>query len=183
MRLKNKTRFISTFILGSILFMAGGCKKKDTGPKPSIGGTYQGGIVFYIDNTGIHGLVSAPTDLGTGSPWGCLGSAISGADGTTMGAGNQNTKDITYGCSEAGTSARICTDLDLNGFNDWYLPSKDELNLMFQQKNTIGGFRLDSYWSSSEYSDTHAWLQSFNTGMQYSTKKDYGTNVRPIRAF
>jgi hypothetical protein len=183
MRQHIKTFYFPLFLLCSILFITACSKKKTDEPKPVMGTTYHGGIVFYIDNTGLHGLVAATADLGTGSSWGCYGSAVAGADGTAMGTGNQNTIDIAKGCAEAGTAAKVCSDYVSGGFSDWYLPSKDELNLMFQQKNAIGGFRLDSYWSSSEFSANQAWLQSFNTGVAYSTNKDYGTNVRPVRAF
>ena len=171
------------FIIFSILILNGSCKKKSSEPAPEIGKTYKGGLVFYIDNSGLHGLVAAPSDLGAGSAWGCIGAAINGADGTTIGTGNQNTIDITNNCQEAGNAAKLCSDFTLDGFSDWYLPSKDELNLMYQQRSTIGGFSKDTYWSSSEFSATHAWLQSFDTGAQYNTKKDYGTSLRAIRAF
>lgn len=179
---KKSVNNITSLILVAIIFLTISCKKTET--KPVIGETFKGGKVFFIDNTGEHGLVVAATDQGTGSEWGCIGTTISGADGTAVGTGNQNTIDITKGCTEAGTAAKVCSDLVLEGFSDWYLPSKEELSLLFAKKDVIGGFKLDTYWSSSEVNGNSAWLQSFETGVIFSTTpKDYGTNVRAIRAF
>jgi hypothetical protein len=71
----------------------------------------------------------------------------------------------------------------LNGYSDWYLPSKDELNKLYLNRASIGGFVNTGYWSSSETSTTNAWLQSFFTGAQISNEKFYGNYVRAIRAF
>lgn len=179
---KSKANYLTLFLLSIILVISTQCKKKEV--KPIVGDTYKGGKVFYVDNTGLHGLVASATDLSAGAPWGCMGSVLSGADGTANGTGNQNTADIIKGCSEAGTAAKLCNDLVLEGFSDWYLPSKDELNLMYQQKDMIGGFIKDKYWSSTEATGVAAWLQDFDGGAQYgTTQKDYGTSVRAIRAF
>jgi hypothetical protein len=168
--------------ISSLFIVSQGCKKKEA--KPVIGETFKGGLVFFIDNTGEHGLVAAASDQTTSAEWGCMGAVITGGKGTAVGTGMQNTIDITSSCSEAAIAARVCNDLVLDGFSDWYLPSKDELNLMFEHKAEIGGFADDLYWSSSEKTVVTAWLQSFGTGTQYSTtQKDYGTRVRAIRSF
>lgn len=153
-----------------------------------IGDLYAGGIVFYVtyDNCEQHGLVCAPSDQGA-VPWGCYGTAITGADGTAVGTGNQNTTDIVTGCTEAGIAAKICYELDLNGYSDWFLPSKDELNLMYVHLKTqgLGSFLDDYYWSSSEYNADMAWDQSFWLGWQLYHEKYYTGYyyVRAVRAF
>jgi len=148
----------------------------------AIGQSYGGGIIFYLDGTGLHGLISAPTDQSTGAQWGCYGTSIGGT-GTAIGTGQDNTTLIVNVCSESGTAARICDVLVLNGYSDWFLPSKDELNQMYLQKTVIGGF-ADWYWSSSEYNVIFAWDQNFSNGLQgYYIKNATATYVRAVRAF
>jgi hypothetical protein len=103
-------------------------------------------------------------DQSTGAPWGCYAYNISGADGTALGSGNQNTIDIVAGCAEAGTAARLCSDLDLNGYSDWYLPSKDELYKLYVNQAYIGGVAPYNYWSSSEVDMLNAWKLNFGNG-------------------
>jgi hypothetical protein len=148
----------------------------------AIGQSCQGGIVAYIDASGIHGLIAAPSDQGM-VPWGCNGTAISGADGTAIGTGNQNTIDIMTFCNEAGIAARLCGDLVLGGYSDWYLPSTSELNQLYLNKVAIGGFADYYYWSSSEGDNGNAWNQYFGNGSQNSFSKYYTYYVRAVRAF
>jgi Protein of unknown function (DUF1566) len=148
----------------------------------TIGVSYGGGIIFYIDGTGLHGLISATSDQSTGAPWGCYGTLIGGT-GTAIGTGQANTTAIVNGCSTAGIAARICDDLVLNGYSDWFLPSKDELNQMYQQKAVVGGFANSNYWSSSGFSATNAWSQDFTNGNLYTNSKNYTYFVRAVRAF
>jgi hypothetical protein len=167
---------------GSCLFLA-------------IGDFYQGGIVFYLDGNG-GGLISAHSNQSTAAEWGCYFTSVSGADGTAIGTGAQNTIDIVNAnCFPytAGNSiaANICANLTLGGYSDWFLPSKDELNEMYQnigQGNAlglgnIGGFANNYYWSSSEYSANHAWTRFFDGGYQYYSSKTTTVNVRAVRAF
>ena len=147
-----------------------------------IGQSYGGGIIFYIDGTGQHGLISATTDQSTGAPWGCSGTTI--GTSTAIGTGQANTTLIVNGCSTAGIAARICDDLVLNGYSDWFLPSKDELNQMYLQKDAIGGFASYSYWSSSQSNAINAWYQSFSSGGSSNDVKLVSTyHVRAVRAF
>jgi hypothetical protein len=148
-----------------------------------IGQAYAGGIIFWVDAAGQHGLISATSDQSTGSQWGCYGTPIGGTS-TAIGTGQANTTAIVNGCSQTGIAARICNDLVLNGYEDWFLPSRDELNQMYVQRTLIGGFAITSYWSSSEFDLNSAYNQAFSNGNQGSLAKDYGNRyVRAVRAF
>jgi hypothetical protein len=148
-----------------------------------IGQNFGGGIIFYIDSTGQHGLIAAPSDQSYGAQWGCYGTILWNSS-TAIGTGQTNTTAIVNGCSEQGIPARICNDLVLNGYSDWFLPSKEELDLMYSQRIVIGGFMSIYYWSSSEYSSIQAWGSNFYDGIQYPFSKDNGSIlVRAVRAF
>ncbi len=142
-----------------------------------------GGIVFYIFNDGLNGLEAAPQDQSSGAEWGCYGATIDGADGDAVNTGAQNTADILAGCSESGIAAEIADNYSQNGYNDWFLPSLDELNLLYQQKAVVGGFAVDSYWGSTEKHSDYAWVQSFGNGVQDYLNKDGTHRVRAVRAF
>ena len=147
------------------------------------------------------GLIAAPTDQSSVAPWGCEGIIISGADGTAMGIGNQNTIDIEAGCTTAGTAADICANLTLGGYSDWFLPSKDELKLMWTNLadsdgdranygptdlNNLGGFANNHYLSSTESVDVYGSSvrgQDFFSGKQSGYNKYTSYYVRAVRAF
>jgi phage replication-related protein YjqB (UPF0714/DUF867 family) len=105
------------------------------------------------------------------------------------GNGHQNTLDIIKGCSTAGIAAKICSNLNLDGYSDWYLPSKDELSAMYNNlaSQGLGDFSVGSevwYWSSTQFDNNRAWSQDFTGGNQSnSVYKNYGHFVRAIRAF
>ena len=162
--------------------------EKENNISLAIGDTYQGGIIFYLDGNG-GGLIASPSDQSY-AEWGCLGTTITGADGTAIGTGAQNTIDIEAGLPTPGTAADICANLTLGGYSDWFLPSKDELKEMYLnigQGSTLGNvgfFETISYWSSTEYGIKDAWIQSFIRGGQAWDSKYYAHYVvRAIRAF
>lgn len=124
-----------------------------------------GGYIFYVDPIGKHGLVCADKNQGgLGCAWGCHETAIrSGATATGLYQGKQNTLNIVSECKSTDIAARLCYDLELNGYDDWYLPSRDELRLMYSNLylNGIGTFSDFRYWSSSEYLNTGAMTIDF----------------------
>jgi hypothetical protein len=143
-----------------------------------------GGIVFYITGRGAYGLEAAPADQssGSGAAW-CGYTVWTGADGTAVGTGAQNTALILAGCSTSGIAAKIAHDYTLNGYTDWFLPSKDELNLLYQQKDVVGGFAHAYYWSSTEYNSDYAGVQDFVYGYQLGNYTGIPLRVRAVRAF
>jgi hypothetical protein len=147
-----------------------------------------GGIVFFNKgntNGGWQYLESATSDQSIGIAWGCNGTSIPGTQ-LTVGSGEVNTSLIVAGCNEAGFAAKLCNDLVSGGQSDWFLPSIDELNLMYinMHLNSQGNFNTSAYnWSSTEFDYDNAWLFVFDNGIAYSVAK-YSTNyVRAVRAF
>ncbi len=148
----------------------------------AIGQSYQGGIIAYIDSTGQHGLIAAAADQGNWQ-WYNGGYIATGATGTAIGTGLTNTNAIIAAQGSGSYAASIARDYNGGGYTDWFLPSKDELNQLYQQQTAIGGFADDYYWSSTENDSSFAWCQDFYFGYQlYNVKSD--TNyVRAVRAF
>ena len=171
-------------------------------PLSSIGNFYQGGVVFYIFVDGdsgyiegeTHGLIAAVQDQSSGIRW-YYGST--GATGSAVGTGSANTDEIiSYfsgtGTTETSYAAGLARAYDGGGYNDWFLPSKVELNEMYTNKTTInttaalnGGsdFSTSYYWSSTEAYSSRAWRQGFTSGGQDTKDKDNTYYVRAVRAF
>ena len=155
-----------------------------------IGDFHEGGVVFWLSPDKTSGYVcSVGSYL---AKWGCYGTSITGADGLYIGQGAQNTLDIEAGCTTAGTAADICANLTLNGYNDWFLPSRGELIAIYNNKAIIsttsinnGGSSLGTsrYWSSSENTASLAYNVWFNDGTYDNYLKGVTYSVRAIRRF
>jgi hypothetical protein len=188
--------------LDEALVMISSMEQEITEDQIQIGDIYAGGIVFQINENGT-GLVAALDDLiegatdpygfgWTGYEWGCFGENTDGANGTSISTGYQNTLDIAIQCStENGgtTSAQEALAYQSESYNDWYLPSKEELVEMYMtigqgsSNGNIGGFINEFYWSSSESEDLTAWGVNFGYGFTFNTDKYLTARVRVIRAF
>jgi len=169
----------------------------------SVGDFAQGGIVFWVDETGQHGLVAAKEDQSTGVRWyaGTYGNTQAKGDGPFSGEANTSiiiAAQVAIGDDGSTYAARICNELQVTEggktYGDWYLPSKEELDLMYQNKATIdatagvnggSGFASAYYWSSTECSNNlgGAWMQYFDNGCQFDGSKLNSGYVRAVRAF
>lgn len=182
----NRTYYVRAYTANSVGTVYGPEKvfTTSTPSVPYIGQNYAGGIIFYLDGTGEHGLVCASSDQG-GMVWGCEGTSI--PTGTAMGTGATNTAAIVASCGESNIAAKICDNLVLNGYSDWFLPSRDELSLMYTNLGAqgLGSFTYGYfYWSSSESSSGEAWMVYLSGG---GTSANYKSSpwwlVRAVRAF
>jgi len=162
----------------------------------TIGDSYLGGKIAYLDASGIHGFVCALADQSTSMQWyngsyiitGATNTALetTGVYGITKSGGRKNTDAIILEQGAGSYAASICASLTIGGATagDWYLPSKGELNEMYDNRGVLGNFTPYYYWSSSENSGDLAGLQYFDYGYQYfNLNKNSGFCVRAIRAF
>ena len=164
-----------------------------------VGELYGGGMVIWVDETGEHGLIAALKDQSNGIQWrngsseksrhfGDHHDRVVNARGTGIGAGEMNTTLIIAQLTDddiAGNfAAKASANCETAGYGDWYLPSKAELELMYQLKERIGGFDNDMYWSSTEFNVGFCWVQNFNGyGGQYTQNKSSAFAVRCVRRF
>jgi hypothetical protein len=154
-------------------------KVGDTGPA--------GGLIFYDKgkvNDGWRYLEAALGDQSEGLPW-CIGSPIrTGVTVTGIGSGKANTAAIISKQGAGIYAASVCKTLVQGGYSDWFLPSKDELNLMYSNLSGQGGFASGYYWSSSK--DNYysmAWMQIVGETRQLGSYKENNCRVRAVRSF
>ena len=177
-----------------------------TPPPPQVGDYRDGGVVFYVapsptdlngDGNDDTGLVCAVEDQSSGIKWDSNGTDTTfptGAYGVGIGTGSSNTSIVINQQISAQTNYGVALAANYNGggFNDWFLPSKDELNKMYDNKSTINttaisnageAFANKSYWSSTEDNQDQSFIQSLDFGGQIPSAKNNLFRVRAVRAF
>ena len=170
----------------SVWLSTAGYRLGDTGPA--------GGCIFYENpnyaTDGWRYLEAAPFDQSAGAKWGCFRRAIAGARGTAVGTGQQNTRDMLAACTEPGAAAALCATLTVNGVGGWFLPSRDELALMYRNLKAAGAgdFRDGgvadnfTYWASSQQTaDMAVHIDFADLGRQHGDDKDFPRRVRAVR--
>jgi hypothetical protein len=153
----------------------------------SIGDTCQGGIIFYLDDSGCHGLVAKATDELGFYKWYSIKFNTWTFESRIFDGAQNTKKSIALDSNNSSTcpAASICENLISGGYTDWYLPSKDELDMMYVNLHVqnLGGFATYYYWSSSEIDNDYAWFQNFLNGIQNFTNEAKFFYVRAVRAF
>jgi hypothetical protein len=180
--------------VGSFTCAEGGkCLIGDTGPG--------GGRVFYIldaaTKSAWHYLEVAPDAWNSGkadpgSVWcsntenfvkvlDAVATPVRSETSSLIGAGARNSKMMLASCATG--AANLASAYNGGGKYDWYLPSTEELNQLYKNRNALGIFASGSYWSSTEGATNYGKSQAFNTGFVSFTMKKSCARVRPIRAF
>ena len=168
------------------------CLFKKTAICQNIGDNIHGGVVFYLNGNG-GGLVALKTATAgaVNASWGCRGTIVN-AGGTAIGTGYSNTVNILSGCTTPGIFADIISQLTHEGYSDWYMPSKDELQ---EIRDVFWGNGFNTYFAqspngyydyitSSEASSETAWRLNCSNNVWEANWKDatnFGTI--PIRGF
>ena len=157
----------------------------DTGPA--------GGIVFYDKGNNQGGwryMEAAPTDTASSAMWADAYFSTKTEGKSGVGLGKPNTDDIMEIFNKErgggfGWAAQACDALVINGFDDWFLPSIDELRFMYGNLHMrgLGDFRREIYWSSTEQSDGWARFINFDDGEATYHWKEFKYRVRAARRF
>lgn len=185
--------FVALFSFTGVVFSQ---NKNETSQKQekslAVGDSYLGGNVGYILNDGdtgyisgeTHGLIVALSIQTHGVKWYKDSYIKTGTTDTALGKGKSNTDTIVRVQGEGNYAAKICYDLDYFSFSDWYLPSKDELNKIHNNRKLLGGFVSEfCYWSSSEYDTKLAYGEYIYWGGQVKADKDSSAVVLCMRSF
>jgi hypothetical protein len=164
----------------------------------TVGERYGGGTVFFVYDHGHHGFVAGDSDLVFWNnkvhlKWSIETNMLTGASAKGVGGGQANTVIIqSIEGNKASRGAAATTFIasykglpDENGLhlNDWYLPSLEELKLLCRQRNIVGGFSQEPYWSSTEHDENEAHYVHFGTALHGTAAKTTQYYVRPIRRF
>ena len=161
------------------------------GFKHYIGEQFGGGVMFHLwkDTQGVeHGLVVALTDQSASAVWSNVTDIEVGSAAQSSWNGLANSNAIVAQAGHTSSAAKLCLDLVSGGQSDWYLPSIDELSLlwhnMFNVNKSlfviIGAKQLSylaNYWSSTENRNNQA------LGYGALTTKNETFYVRAVRAF
>ena len=160
---------------------------------PAPGQPSNGGIIACM-NSGVPTLIAATSDIPEKVQWGGL-YTTTGATSTTDGAANTITIVNTLGTGTGNIyAARLCAEYEVDSqghtpcdagntcYSDWFLPAIDQLNCLYTNRNEIGGFSDNGYWSSTEQNYYSSWYQIFIYGDEGPNSKAVPFKVRCVRS-
>ncbi|MGM0624827.1 MAG: DUF1566 domain-containing protein [Bacteroidota bacterium] len=161
-----------------VLFLLNGCFDEEQSQPASHSFVADKPVAIEYENSVIYML---PVDVDYGLTKWCTYpyDSITGAGSNSD--GQQNTSLIVEEYGEGSYAAYMCDTMTAYGYNDWYLPSKNELNAIYEQKDTLGSFEDYSYWSSTEAEENEAWSQNFSDGNQSVYSKSTASYFRCVR--
>jgi hypothetical protein len=161
-----------------------------------IGEYFGGGIIFHLwrDKTGEHGLIVNLNNQSSSQKWSNVSNALIGSTAQSSWDGGKNSNAIVNQVGHTNSAAQLCLNLSSDGYSDWYLPSIDELSLLWQNRfnvnNAMNGMsgvtqipQLAYFWSSGEYSISEAWVFLFDVGYAGGISKLNSYQIRAIRKF
>lgn len=163
----------------------------------SVGDSYAGGVIFWTNNKGTHGLIASKNNQNSAEIWGGQSIFVSAIEKGIY-KGNLNTyraiaviNDIYFAAKHAlgfkvkkdGVSLCDFNDSTEECYGDWYLPSKEELDLMYQQRAILENITESYYWSSTEIDKDNSFAQHFGNGEVSVQSKSAALSVRLIRSF
>lgn len=149
-----------------------------------VGEHFQGGIIFFVDTSGQHGLIAAPVDQSTGIGWSNITTVSVGASAQNQYDGYGNTNAIIAQPGHIVSAASICNAYTGGGYIDWYLPALRELSMIKDQWYVVDSLTTDYYWSSTEIVGFNsAWQIDFGGDVIHGYNKGNLYRVRAIRKF
>lgn len=168
-----------------------------TEPSKFIGQLYQGGVVFHVDINTKTGLIcpiilkSANSEFFEVSSWSNSINIATGATDTLPGTGMTNSELIIKMQGDGIYAASLCTNFSVREYDDWYLPSKNELEFLYINRFNVNrkirefrGFEIYStLWTSSEFDQDSVWIIDITSAIKTRVNKNEQYYVLPIRSF
>lgn len=196
MILMNASKIKLIVLIASIVTGLSSCNKFSQNI-PVEGEKYGGGIVLHIFQPHekgyiageTHGIIVAEKDLHGLRKFGLIGVDLTGLTTSEIGYGKLNTEAIIAAYPDSASAAKFCSEVKINYYDDWYLPSINELNLIFEKRQSLGTFSTDytsHYWASTAYDDVNysgAFSRFFNTSAICVKDRHEPFHIRPVRYF
>ncbi len=174
-------------------------EKSGSSQERYVGEFYGGGIIFHVTknkNGEEHGLIMSINEISSGIEWSNVAGEMIGTNAMSLWNGESNTQAIINQPGHTNSAAKLCEIAVINGFDDWYLPSIDELHLLFNARYELNKSletdndpsthpitQFDYYWSSSEAKSNSAWCKQFSLGENHTNGKNWTYAVRAVRKF